>query len=987
MKIKDLSIGTQLKLGFSIVIFLIVILGVFTWIQNDELALQTQYMYKHPLKVQRALGELKADVLIVHRGMKDLFLTGNDEEFSSVIQGIEQAKADVSKKLDILYGAYLGPKSDIDSIYYNFIVWNTMRDETIRLFRNGQVEMAASRTKSSTGIAGKQAEKIFVYIQKVNDFANNKATQFYNEAVKTKEHLRTMAFIIIFLSIVMAFIIISVLLFNIKRPLSELDSVIRQIMQGKTSIRIRYTSKNIFGALASGFNSMADTIESDLNLKSSAANLADVMLREDDAHQFCHKLLGSLLQQTDSQMGAVYFLNEENNHFYNFESIGMGAESCKDFSVIEFEGQMGLAISSKQMQYISNIPDDTPFKFYAANGQFNPREIITIPIISGNKTIAVISLMSIKKFTDHSLTLLQNIAPMLNARVNGILVHHKIILFSKELEEKNQKLDMQKKELSVQADELQEQNTELEFQKKQLDEASRLKTNFLSNMSHELRTPLNSVIALSGVLNRRLKNKIAEEEYSYLDVIERNGKHLLSLINDILDISRIEAGREEIEISRFNANQLIADIVEMIQPQAKQKKIKLVHLDGNAEILISSDVTKCRHILQNLISNAVKFTDEGKVEVCATQKNNEIEIVVKDTGIGIDEAHLPHIFDEFRQADSSTSRRFGGTGLGLAIVKKLSKLLGGHVLVKSIPGKGSVFTLILPLAVSSENEIISVEVRKENRRNVQRMSENVSERTILLVEDSEPAIIQMKDILDEVGYRVMVAQNGSEAFEFIKHEIPDAIILDLMMPGIDGFEVLQSIRENPRTLNVPILILTAKHITKEELSFLKRNHIYQLIQKGDVNLNELKETVSSMIFPATEEIPEIKPALPELEGKQTILIVEDNPDNMLTVKAILGDKFNIFEAYNGKEGVEMAQKHVPHIILMDIELPEMDGIQAFKTIRGNRNLEHIPVIALTASAMTSERETILAHGFDVYLAKPINEELFFNTINQVLYGK
>jgi signal transduction histidine kinase len=194
-------------------------------------------------------------------------------------------------------------------------------------------------------------------------------------------------------------------------------------------------------------------------------------------------------------------------------------------------------------------------------------------------------------------------------------------------------------------------------------------------MSHELRTPLNSVIALSGVLYRRLANRIPEEEYSFLEVIERNGKHLLSLINDILEISRIEAGREEIEITEFDAGSLAADVVSLIQPQAKQKKIELLQTARASDLFITSDANKCRHILQNIIGNSVKFTEKGKVEVAARKSYNNIVITVADTGIGVAEDQLPHIFEEFRQADGSASRRFGGTGLGLAIAKPIDEKL------------------------------------------------------------------------------------------------------------------------------------------------------------------------------------------------------------------------------------------------------------------------------------------------------------------------
>jgi CheY-like chemotaxis protein len=528
-------------------------------------------------------------------------------------------------------------------------------------------------------------------------------------------------------------------------------------------------------------------------------------------------------------------------------------------------------------------------------------------------------------------------------------------------------------------------------QKNQLSEANRLKTSFLSNMSHELRTPLNSVIALSGVLSRRLANQIPEEEHSYLEVIERNGKNLLSLINDILDISRIESGMEEIEISQFDICTAINDVTSMIQPQATEKNIYLNNAVCNSKIQISSDVTKFRHILQNLIGNAVKFTEKGGVSISVKKFDDKVDIKIADTGIGVSAESLPHIFDEFRQADSGVSRRFGGTGLGLAIAKNYANLLGGYIVVKSVPGEGSEFTLILPLVYDENNQII------ENTSDYANMPETIRNteisivpggtKTVMLVEDSEPAVIQIKDFLEENGYKVVVGKDGAEALELFNTIIPDAIILDLMMPGIDGFQLLQSIRDADITAHIPVLILTAKYITKDDLQFLKRNNVYQLIQKGDIKRNELVKVVGEMIVGKTAEVVvPIKERQP-ITGKPTLLVVEDNPDNMITVKSLLADKYTVIEAFNGIEGIEKAKKHIPDLILMDIALPVMDGIQAFNYIRKDVHLQHIPVIALTASALKQDREIVLAHGFDAFIAKPIDETIFFKTINTLLYGK
>lgn len=316
--------------------------------------------------------------------------------------------------------------------------------------------------------------------------------------------------------------------------------------------------------------------------------------------------------------------------------------------------------------------------------------------------------------------------------------------------------------------------------------------------------------------------------------------------------------------------------------------------------------------------------------------------------------------------------------------------MGGTITVKSTLEKGSEFTLTLPVQYSAEKRIMDTEIYAPSKYALPSPPLNVSTtstKTILIVEDSEPAIIQMKDILEESDYNILVANNGLKALEIIEQTLPDAIILDLMMPDVDGYEVLKTIRESELTARIPVLILTAKHITKEELSFLKRNNIHELIQKGDVNREELLKSVKTMVMPETSAKEKHGPELQNIVGKPSVLVVEDNPDNMLTVKALLDDDYIVIEANDGNKCIEMAKMHKPNLILMDIALPNLDGIEAFKIIRNDVHLQHIPVIALTASAMTSDREIILSYGFEAYIPKPIDQKVFFKTINETLYGK
>jgi PAS domain S-box-containing protein len=1129
MNLKNLKIEAQLRIGFAVLLIFVIVLGAVSYMQTDDIHDQTETMYSHPLKVRRAIGSLETDIMAMRLSTRDLMMASTEYEKQVAIEAMEVAAANANIQFSLLRECYLGPPENVEDAFNAFIIWKAAREENTKLAISGEI----AKVKESVSIDGKVGilrDKMLAAIHVIDTFSKNKGDALYENSVILNKSLHKKLVLLVITILLLSLLINYILLRNIRRPLKELTDATRRFHGGDLDARSPYVLKNEFGALSESFNTLAESIQVSKDIDERFAKLAELMLIEYDANKFFRTTLDALATHTGSQMAAIYLLSDDKANFEHFESIGTDNNARKSFSAFSLEGEFGAAVVSRKVHHLKDIPENTRFVFHTVSGKFIPTEIITIPIISNDEVIALVSLTSITKYTRPALQLIDEIHVTLSARIEGILAYHKIKDFSEKLskagsynrslieasidplvtigpdgkitdvnnstaevtglsrqkligtdfanyftdpdrakavyqqvfrdgivrdfelairksngniipvlynatvyrdengkeigvfaaardiserkkaetemirlnqeliqrseniESANRELEVQKSKLTVQSAELTEQNVELEMQKKQLDESNRLKTSFLSNMSHELRTPLNSVIALSGVLNRRLAKQIPDEEYSYLEVIERNGKHLLDLINDILDISRIEAGKEEIEISEFNAHSLIRDVVDMIHPQARQKNIELTFKPEGNELYIFNDIHKCRHILQNLIGNAVKFTDEGKVEIRAIHNDEFITIKITDTGIGIEEKHIKHIFDEFRQADGSTSRRFGGTGLGLAIVKKYTNLIGGNISVNSKPGKGSEFTLILPLTYTPENirsneestnDFIPISFPKPSAR----LAGNTV-KTILLVEDSEPAVIQIKDFLEESGYHILVARDGKEALDIIAQTIPDAMILDLMMPGIDGFEVLGTLREAEPTAHIPVLILTAKHITKEELKFLKRNNVHQLIQKGAVSRSEILEAVAKMIFPGIPEPTEsVKPPriVRKIQGKPVVLVVEDNKDNMTTVKALMGNNYTIIEALDGGSAVTMAKKHKPDLILMDIALPEMDGIEAFKKIRKDARLQNIPIIALTASAMTSDRESILAHGFNAYIAKPINDILFFKIINETLY--
>jgi signal transduction histidine kinase/CheY-like chemotaxis protein/HAMP domain-containing protein len=991
-KIQNLKIGTRLTLGFGIVLLFVILLGAMSYLDSDRLWQFTDSLYNHPFQVIKATRDIKNDILSIDRAMKDIAL---DEELTNTelqrtIQDIDSYENNAYKSFDIVYKDYLGLRTDVDSAYYAFKDWKLLRDEVIRIKTTGDINKAHSKFKTDNSA---YREKMYKHIQVMVDFASARADNFYLLAQKEMNDLFMRFWLVLGFVILISIVLVYLIVQGIRRPLLSLTRVTDQYRQGNYDVRSDYQSVNEIGKLASTFNSMASTVQEELTLRSDAALFGASMLRENDLRLFCKSLMSTLMSATECQVAAIYFLNEEKSQFDHYESIGLATGRIRPFSSHTGEGEFGAVLSGKKICRISQIPEDTVFSFPAVTGEFKPKEIITIPILENGEVVAVISLASLHNFTASAIHLINEIWLMLTARINGVLTFQKISDYSVKLDQQNHHLAEQSKELVMQSDELKEYNIELELQKNQLNEANQLKNTFLSNMSHELRTPLNAVIGLSWVLKRKLKDKIGQEESNFLDIIEKNGKLLLSLINDILDLSRIEAGKEEVSYAKFSLQALIQTITDSLETTAAEKNIAIIN-QVEAELPpVVSDSGKCYHILQNLISNAVKFTEKGSVEISGHQMGDQICIAVKDTGIGISAEHLPVIFDEFRQADQQASRRFGGTGLGLAIAKKYCQLIGGSLSVESQVGAGSTFTLKLPLVPSG-----NYEMNKESEiiysNNIASFSitptaNKESGKTLLLVEDSEPAIIQLTDILNEEGYTLHIARNGREALETLKTVIPNAIILDLMMPEVDGFEVLKKIRGLEEISKIPVLILSAKHVTKEELSFLKENHIFQLIRKGDINRTELLSHIQNMVKPQGQDESlkeERKYKTPNKDTKTKLLVIEDNRDNLEVVKALLQDKHEITDAVTGAEGIEKAKTFKPDLILLDISLPGMDGFAVLKELREYEELQNVPVIALTARAMKGDREELLNYGFDDYISKPIDNVLFEATINKWMNG-
>lgn len=573
-----------------------------------------------------------------------------------------------------------------------------------------------------------------------------------------------------------------------------------------------------------------------------------------------------------------------------------------------------------------------------------------------------------------------------------------------ELKVTNEELEERAKILVKQNDSIVEKNRllvqaqhEIQVKAEQLEYTSKYKSEFLANMSHELRTPLNSILVLSQMLTEKKDNSpLTEKQLQFAHTIHEAGVDLMKLINDILDLSKMEAGRLQITAESIRLLEFTQSMQNQFAEIAALKDLELdIQIHPDMPEAIVNDQQRLSQIIKNLMSNALKFTEEGGVtltirralpeEVIGINLNPDsaVSFSVRDTGIGIPEEKHSLIFEAFQQVDGTISRKYGGTGLGLSISRELAKNLNGHILMNSGVGKGSSFTLVIPEQLSLACDPVELSIQEaaatvEQKVQFETNDKTPSTRSLLIIHQHPVCIDVLSHLASAKQFEYFLAHDGETGLKLAYELHPTAIVINKSLPDMNGWDLLKKLRANPHTAEIPVHVITGM----DQQPLQPESHD-RMLAEAALFLHGIpsygpKDQIEAMKTQKGNELI--------LRGKK-ILLIDDDMRNIFAISSLLEEKgIQIIEAKNGREGIgKLLQNQDTDLVLMDIMMPDMDGYTAMREIRNHQKLKQVPIIALTAKAMRDDRDKCIDAGANDYLTKPVDNTKLLSLLRVWLY--
>jgi HAMP domain-containing protein/CheY-like chemotaxis protein/signal transduction histidine kinase len=799
---------------------------------------------------------------------------------------------------------------------------------------------------------------------------------------------------------------VNLLAANLTTQVRAIAEVATAVTKGDLTRSIQVDARGEVAELKDNINTMIDNLRltTDRNteqdwLKTNLAKFTSMLQGQRDLTTVGRLLLSELTQLVGAQLGVIYQLeNAESGTLRLLSAYADDGSSGHPQTLRVGEGLIGQCAAEKRRMLITEMPSHA-VPIGSALFKVVPQNIIVLPVLFEDQVKAVIELASISSFTGFQISFLEQLTTSIGIVLNsieatmqteGLLKQSQNLAAElqtqqKELQQTNDQLEQKAQQLAERNVEVERKNQEIEQARRALEEkaselalTSKYKSEFLANMSHELRTPLNSILILGQQLTENPDGNLSSKQVEFARTIHGAGTDLLNLISDILDLSKIESGTVSVDEEEVSLSSLLESIARPFRHEAENRALSFdVRIDPHLGRSITTDSKRLQQVLKNLLSNAFKFTKDGGVQLSVSaavggwsaehgvlsKAPAVIGFEVSDTGIGIPSEKQKLIFEAFQQADASTSRKYGGTGLGLAISRELSNLLGGEIQLRSTPGQGSTFTLYLPVKYVGPSSGIKPPATDSARpgapqapamlpratadRAVEHIADDRLEiepgDSILLVVEDDPHYARViMDLARDKGFKVLVAARGTDALNLAQQFQPSAVSLDVFLPDMLGWTVLNQLKQNPLTRHIPVQIITLDEDRQHALS------------RGAFSF-VTKPTTTEGVDEALSRIKEYAQA-----RRRRLLVVEDNPSEQLSIKELLGhDDIDIITTGTGEEALRTLRDGPCDCVVLDLRLPDMTGFEVLEAIRADGAIADVPVVVFTGRELSPEEDAQL----------------------------
>ncbi|WP_454191440.1 response regulator [Paenibacillus sp. Marseille-Q7038] len=1024
------TIGIKIMIGYFI---LLVCLGASILLLESRITSmqkEINFIVDHDIEVHELTNKIEKNVLDMETGQRGFALTGEEK----YLIHYELTRYNWETDYDELYELVADNPSQQDKL-------NLIRDNIREwIGKAGQPVIIMKRQDQNQEVLdffaadpGKQIiDELRLQLEEFRDTEKQltkvRVADLDQKNTEFKMVLYIVWFILIFLSIILSIFVSKSIVQPVKQVVSAISDIASTELSQK-SRRIHVKSKDEIRDLAKATNRLLERHENDNWLQTSIGEVVVSYQGVSELSTLSNAIVTKLAHLLDASYGVFY--HRSGNHLVKTSSYAANGPEAGTEQFWIGEGLVGQAALENRLMILDSVPEDH-VKIATGLGDSSPRHIMIFPIEYEGEVEGVIEFASLHPFTTLHQQLVDQARDIIGVAIHSVLSQMEVKRLLEQSQVMSEELQVQTEELKTQSEKLEHNNLELmkrtkqvEAQMRKIEEikekvekqnivleqqaadlmtASKYKSEFLANMSHELRTPLNSLLILSDILMSNKEGNLTVKQVDFLRTIHSSGNDLLHLIDDILDLSKIEAGQMKVEMDSVFIDDVKESMRRSFEPMALKKQIEFrVTMDENLPDTIFTDSHRLQQILKNLLSNAIKFTSKGSVSLHVsgtnhgipflgqTEQNKMIAFTVKDTGIGIPPDKKETIFEAFQQADGSTSRKYGGTGLGLAISKELASLIGGYIEFESVEGEGSTFTLYVPEEQSmyielpeqvafsdtlpsdharTENllapsiEITDPELLCDGAVKDDRYHIEPGDRVILIIEDDENFAKIMLDMARSRHFKGIVALQGDQGLALAHAYKPDAIMLDIQLPVLDGWTILEKIKQHPELRHIPVHIISVVDESKQGFTMGAMAYL-----KKPVNKDQIEDALSQMESFINRDL------------KQLLIIEDDDGLRESMVELIQHNDVAITAVSTGAEALRVLDREHFDCMVMDLGLSDISGFDLLDQIRTNPKLKQLPIIIYTGKELDRTEEIELKKYAESIIVKNVKsqERLFDET--------